>query len=474
MPRRKQSSKPPAKKAKRRAAGSKTRKRINNVHAPAFAHAPDSRPLTSMVAELTRYLDVLHAGLGKRMRSRRDADWAHAASEGLYSALEELRVAQSELEQARTEAESQRGRYQDLFDSAPDGYFVTDEHGVVTEVNRGGARMLNIPPSFLMGKPMVVYLSGEDRSAIYRVIASLRAPGVDETEGMMKIRPRHSSHDIHVHCRASALRGFRGSLVAVRWLMRDITATVRAEAQLRDSRESLKALAAEVLQVEQRERRRIAEGIHDTAIQSLALANMTLSSALRGMPEPQSARVHEGSQLVAQAIEELRSLIFDLAPPVLYELGLGPAVEWFADQLERQHKVPIDVRADIPIKLVPMEWRVPLFQSVRELLINVIKHARATRAAVTLRSSSGGVRILVADNGRGIPKSDAAGDGDHKKGGFGLFSLRNRLEHLGGTVRIRSRPGHGTCVKLLVPLEPELIREARRFARGGGKAGPAV
>jgi len=123
------------------------------------------------------------------------------------------------------------------------------------------------------------------------------------------------------------------------------------------------------------------------------------------------------------------------------------------------------VRTDIPSGIVPTEWRVPLFQSVRELLINMIKHAHATRAAVTVRPNSSGIRIMVMDNGRGIKRGEIARSQDGQSGGFGLFSLRNRLEHLGGSVRIRTAPGRGTCVKLLVPLEPDLVREARSYAR---------
>ena len=428
---------------------------------------PNNRPhpLTEMVDELARYLDALHDGMRKRFPKGRHALWADAASEGLYSALEEIRVAHVELQRARDEAESERQRYHELFDSAPDGYLITDQYGKILELNRVAARMLNITSGYIIGKPMIVYLSSPDRKTFFRAIGDLLKRNQIETECTLTLMPRQQAPPIDVHCRAAAVRGWNTVLTSIRWLMRDVTSAKRIQAELTASREQLKALAAEAAQAEDRERRRIAEGVHDNAVQTLALASMTLSSALRGIPEPQAATVREGVRLVSHAIEELRTLIFDLAPPVLYELGLGPAVEWLADQFERRHGMAIEVRNDVPASLLPIHWRVPLFQSVRELLINALKHAHATRIAVTVRPSSRGIRISVIDNGRGIALINLRKPDAHV--GFGLFSLRNRLEHLGGRVRIRSAPNRGTCIKLLVPLSPDLLQRARAATLDG-------
>jgi len=422
-----------------------------------------SPPPTDTVSQLTHYIDVLHgqirayAGKGKRK-------WAAAASEALYSAVEELRAASAEVARAREEADVQRERYYELFESAPDGYLVTDGHGTVLDANRAACRLLGVPPRYIVRKPLVVYVTQEDRERYYGVLNRLREE-VD-ADDRIRLQPRGAQAPITIHLRAATTPGIDGVSRSIRWILRDISQTVSTLNQLAASREQLRQLASELAQAEQRERRRIAEGIHDHAVQSLALAKMTLSSALRGLPQPNAAAVAEGTRLVGEAMEELRTLIFELAPPVLYELGLGPAVEWLADLMGKRHGLPIEVRCDIPADLPAMDWRVSLFHAIRELLINAGKHAHATRVTITLRRNSRGIRISVIDNGRGMPESAAPADDG---GGFGLFSLRNRLEHMGGRVHIRSSRNRGTCVKLLVPLPVELRKAAQRHSTAASR-----
>jgi len=279
------------------------------------------------------------------------------------------------------------------------------------------------------------------------MLISMRRDGVDQVDGIIRVVPRQQPPVI-VHARASAVRNANLGLAMVRWLLRDVTGHYRAQQELSRSREQLKTLASELVQVEQHERRRIAEIIHDQPVQTLALAKMTFSAAARTLPEEQAAKVREGIALIGQAMEELRLMIFELSPPVLYEIGLGPAVEWLAEQFELRHHVPIEVRNNTPAKTLDQDIRVAMFHAVRELLINVIKHARATRVAVTINRCARGVRVNVIDNGAGF-REPSNGDGQT---GFGLFNLRNRFEHLGGSVRIRSSPSRGACVRLLLPV----------------------
>jgi signal transduction histidine kinase len=140
-----------------------------------------------------------------------------------------------------------------------------------------------------------------------------------------------------------------------------------------------------------------------------------------------------------------------LSPPILYDLGFEAAVEWLADTVREQHGILVQVSKDAHHKPMNDEIRVLLFQAVRELLFNVVKHAKAQVVKVSLDRERMNLRVQVADDGVGLgidPKSAAAA-----AQGFGLFSIRERLKHLGGNMEVESEPGRGTRVTLTVPLK---------------------
>jgi signal transduction histidine kinase len=275
--------------------------------------------------------------------------------------------------------------------------------------------------------------------------------------------------------------------------MIDLTDRRLAEAQEASYQKRLSSLASELSLAQERERRRIAVEIHDNLSQNLALIKMKISM-LRSRAEPPEVReaLGEVTDLLDPVLERTRSLTFELSPPVLYELGLDEALEWLCERMARQHHMV--VRFEGPASggagshaPVPHDVAVLLFQAARELLMNVVKHARARRTTVRSSRGEGRATIMVADDGAGFdtavlagpgrgrrpagasPNGDDGGDGTRGPGngacgpdhddlrGFGLFSIRTRLDHLGGRIDIRSGPGEGTVVTLTVPLaaDPE-------------------
>jgi signal transduction histidine kinase len=228
----------------------------------------------------------------------------------------------------------------------------------------------------------------------------------------------------------------------------------QAEEKLLTYQEQLRYLASELSLAEERTRRHIAVGLHDRIGQALAFCKLRLSQLAR------TARASNGSetleqvrQLIEQVIRDARSLTFELSPPVLYELGLEAAVEALAEQLARRHGLHARVEDDGQPKPLPDDLRVLLFQAVRELMINVVKHAEASVLDVALRRNNGHLEVRVRDDGRGfVPEAVRAGAGGN--GGFGLFSIRERLDVLGGCVNVHSAPGEGTSVRLTVPVQP--------------------
>ncbi len=243
--------------------------------------------------------------------------------------------------------------------------------------------------------------------------------------------------------------------VAVLWRVskwnRDLESTVsKRTADLERYQSQLQSLAAELFKTEGRERRRIAAELHDRIGQSLAVVSFRLAALRRMVPE-HAKRLGEARSLLRKTIEDTRSLTFELSPPILYELGLEAAVRWLAEEIGEQHDIAFEVEANGRAEPLAADLSDLLFQAVRELLVNVVKHSRAERARIGLERVDGNLRITVADDGAGFdPAAAEARRG--KEGGFGLFSIRERLVYSGGRLEILSRPGCGTRATLVAPL----------------------
>ena len=160
-------------------------------------------------------------------------------------------------------------------------------------------------------------------------------------------------------------------------------------------------------------------------------------------------KIHD---LIDQVFKDTRSLMFDLSPPVLYELSFESAMAWLAEQVRERNDIPIDFESDEQLKPLSEDIKVVLFQAVRELLANTVKHSQASNAKVSVRRDDDSIQIKVEDNGIGFDVSEVAFRMD-KAGGFGLFNIRERLSHLGGGIEVNSGHGQGTGVTLVAPLD---------------------
>ncbi len=214
----------------------------------------------------------------------------------------------------------------------------------------------------------------------------------------------------------------------------------------------LRALTFQLLHTEERERRRIATGIHDNIVQELVFAKNQLSELLKnGNLENRRNELENLRELLGQAISETRTLTFEISPPVLYELGLVPAIEWYAEEFKSKHGLEISVVDDGTEKPIGEDNRNILFQSVRELFTNVIKHAAAHQVKITIKEEGNKLSIVFEDNGKGFDSSKIFNTMD-KFSGFGLFNVRERLDYMGGEFYLESEIGKGTTIILKAPL----------------------
>ncbi len=237
-------------------------------------------------------------------------------------------------------------------------------------------------------------------------------------------------------------------------LQREIEEKRRAEQDLIASRDQLRSLATELVVTEERERRALARDLHDSVAQLLALSKLEVED-LRTRTEDGAAAttLDNVRDHLLGAIAQTRTLMFNLSPPALYARGLGPALENLGEQLEKLHGISITLADEEAPPDLAEDLRILLYRAVRELLLNVVKHARAGEVTVSLRAERDGLTVVVADDGVGF-EAAATMAASRRSPSFGLFSIRERLDHLGGGFQVDSTPGRGTRVTLTVPLAP--------------------
>jgi signal transduction histidine kinase len=206
---------------------------------------------------------------------------------------------------------------------------------------------------------------------------------------------------------------------------------------------------------EEKERKRFAEYLHDQIGQPLCSLRFKLETLGKRVSfNDPDEDLDKSFKIIDQIIKDTRSLTFDLSPPILYQLGLEAALEWLTEQTSEQYGIMVAFENNEQEKALKDDLKIFLFQAVRELLTNVAKHARAQNAKVSIQRDDSHIRVCVEDDGVGLTSLERHFS-SNSKGGFGLFSIEERLDHLGGHFEIESKPGCGTRAIMVAPLKDE-------------------
>lgn len=230
----------------------------------------------------------------------------------------------------------------------------------------------------------------------------------------------------------------------------ELKAQINVALRIKSYQLQLKKLNAEITLVEEQERRRIAENLHDSLGQTLGLAFMNLSSIDTQKCQPEIKNtIQFTSKLLNKAIEESRRLTYDLSPPILYELGLIPAIKWKLERFEIENKIATNLITEKKKTDLSRENNIFLYRTIGELLSNTFKHAEATEVTVKQKTQNGMYYISVEDNGIGIDKSQLKPK-PNNKGGFGLLSISERIESMNGTFKIASVE-NGSLAEIEIP-----------------------
>jgi len=341
-------------------------------------------------------------------------------------------------------------RFRTIFEGATMGIALVDKDGCIVESNPALQQMLGYSQAELLHQAFTVFTLPEEAlrcKALFRELAQ----GKRESYQAEKKYLRKDGQTAWGRLTVSPFQGAKDEDQFAVCMLEDISDQKQAEKEIRTYQEQLRSVASELSLTEERERRRLATELHDHVGQILALAQIKLGAIRESASSTQLAEpMDEIRRLIEQTIQYTRSLTFELSPPILYDLGFEAAVEWLAELIQEQHGIMIRVQADRSPKMMNDEIRVLLFQTVRELLVNVARHAKAKHIRIFITRQDTNLQVKIEDDGLGLGLSPQAVDGPC---GLGFFSIGERLKYLGGHLEVNSEPGWGTRVTLQVPLK---------------------
>ncbi len=399
----------------------------------------------------------------------------------------ELELQNEELKRAQSDLENSLDRYRELYDFAPVGYLTIHKDERIAKANFQAADFLGRPRSEIQGRYLSHFVEAEDLRAFRSCLQEVQESGTPTSREIRFRADRHEGRILHTemtvnlgdHGISPEAEVFRLSLTDIsaakevetelrearaqlerrvnerttelrtanESLKKEIHARQEIEAKLRKNQLRLRSLAAEVTNTEERQRRELARTLHDLVAQTLAIAKMKLSAAEKYMESTSGTEaLRETKDLVQEMIESTRSIMTELSPPVFEEQDVATAVQWLVDHVNEKFDLCATAEISDPELELQDDARRFLYRSLQELLVNVVRHANTQDAEVRLEGKQDGVVLTVSDNGRGFNVGDV-----RSTPGFGIFSIQQRVEDLGGSFSVDSTPGRGTTATLTIP-----------------------
>ena len=348
-------------------------------------------------------------------------------------------------------AESRRAehRFRTLTELAPDLIFQASADGLITGANAEFAATLGWNRTDWIGRRVTDLLHPDDRAEFavnFQRVVSGQESMVDLNR---RLRHRDGGY-VRVEGRALPLKEL-GRIVGVLAEVHDTTERQRAEDELRESRHRLRALSRRLIGVHEEERTRLSRELHDQIGQALSTVMMNLERLQRGGPdeEPDAPRLEDSIALVGEAVEQVRTLSFDLRPALLDDLGLAAAVTAYCRRQAERAGVALELDIEEPEAPLAPELETVCFRVMQEAVTNVLRHAKAGYLKVTLRDRAGRLELTVCDDGCGFDARPAAPVPVDAH--LGIIGMTERAELVGGHVEVESQPGEGTIVRAVFP-----------------------
>ena len=225
-----------------------------------------------------------------------------------------------------------------------------------------------------------------------------------------------------------------------------------AEQALRQAHERLQALSQQLMEVQENERRSLAQDLHDEIGQALTVVKMNLQTVQRLGHTSDMSALKDSSDVVEQILQHVRALSLDLRPSLLDDLGLVPAVRWYVTRQAERAGWDIDVKVDESLPPLPQSVAIACFRVLQEALTNIIRHSSATCVRVSLQQEDNDLLLCVHDNGVGFDVQNALLKAARQGQSLGLIGMQERIRSLNGSIVVESDAGQGTLIRVRVPV----------------------
>lgn len=409
--------------------------------------------------------------------------------EQLNTAGEELRRQNEEMAATRQALEDERQRYKDLFEFAPDGYFILTPAGVIREANRAATTLFSVSRNFLKNNPFSILLKKENLKKFYDLLAqATEKEGVLNWQGFLK-PPKGEAFPALVSL--AGMYDQRDKMGGLLCMIRNLTESLKIEGELREARNELEKrveertadlvktnkllqqeiaerknaeeslqesekrlryLSSHILNVQENERKRVSQEIHDGIGQYFSAVKYRVEDVLQRLETESLGKVRENLKgtipIIQEAIEEVRKICSELRPLSLDTLGILATISWVCRDFQYNFpNIHCSLKISVKESEIPASLKIVIYRIVQEALSNVAKHSGADSTSLSLRRAGDRLVLEIEDNGQGYDQNKAFSIVGFGRG-LGLASMKERANLSDGKWTIRSAPGAGTRVRV--------------------------
>ncbi len=358
--------------------------------------------------------------------------------------LRQRRDYRARLKAAQQDLKVSEERYRNLFENAIDGIWMHDLEGNFINANKAAIKMIGISWDELYHGNARDFLSKESLELAHRVRTKLLNNEPVEQPYEQRVIRRDGT-DVYIQLSTSIVYD-KGRSVGFQNIARNIT-------EQKKMNENLRFYLQQATRAQEEERKRISHELHDDTIQALVVLSRqldALATGSNGLSPDVKKRLEELWQQTDSILQGVRRLSQDLRPAAIDRLGLLPAVQWLADEVSKYSGVTTSVNILGKEHRLPEEVAIVLFRVIQEALRNVWRHSNATKAEITLEFTEKRTKITISDNGKGFTLTGKIGD-LAKQGKLGLAGMQERVQLVGGTIKVESEPGKGTTIIVEAP-----------------------
>jgi PAS domain S-box-containing protein len=328
-----------------------------------------------------------------------------------------------------------------IISAAPVILLAVDAAGIITLQEGDTLKKMGLEPGDSVGKSFFdVFSDRADMSAWLK----------KALDGEVSKDLTTSFNDCHFNINLNQTRDDQGKVTGVIAVATDVSDCIEAREKILEYQTQLRSLNTELVLAQERERRRIAEQLHDCLGPTLSHLTREIGLISQQSTDETAARLCDINHHLRGAVANTRSLTFSISPPALYKFGYEYAIEELCEEFGKIYKIKFNFECTGHSNPINEQSGILIFSSVRELMLNIVKHSNVRSASVVINKEPDNVKIIVFDNGDGfdVSKLDYVGN----KHGYGLFSIKERVRHLGGYIDINSQPKRGAEIVIHIPV----------------------